>query len=189
MFVQAALAALGGCGAPGSGGATAATATVPVPAAMPTEGLRAPTAGLTATDGTSAPSGTGSPPPPGASAIVVVCLSIDIVERVRFARGSAKPLPPSGAVLDAAADILRERPAIFIEVQGHRAGDEPRAGLDEDRVAAVVGELARRGIDPARLCPHGYDATRPLRDESTSAGRDENRRVEFLLLGELDRCP
>jgi len=46
----------------------------------------------------------------------------------------------------------------------------------------VAEYLRRRGIGADRLAARGYGPQRPLAPNTTAAGREKNRRVEFHVL-------
>jgi len=51
--------------------------------------------------------------------------------------------------------------------------------LSQNRAAAVIAWLKAQGVDPSRLTPQGYGASRPVADNATTNGRALNRRVEI----------
>jgi len=68
-----------------------------------------------------------------------------------------------------------------ITVGGHTSseGDEAyNQALSERRARAVVRDLERRGIDPARLAAVGHGEGRPIAPNDDETGRSLNRRVE-----------
>lgn len=100
-----------------------------------------------------------------------------------FDSGTARLQPASGAALEAAAALLRQRPSLAIEVVGHtdnQGGEAFNLALSRDRAAAVVGALAGQGIEPKRLSARGMGLSQPVADNSTEAGRARNRRVELV---------
>ncbi|HEY3353543.1 MAG TPA: MG2 domain-containing protein [Polyangia bacterium] len=109
---------------------------------------------------------------------------IQILDKVYFASKSAAIRPASYPILDAVAAVLRDHPQIrLLEVQGHgdavEAKDAPT--LAARRAHAVVAYLVRKGVPRERLRPRGYGAHRPIASNATVAGRDRNRRVEWLI--------
>jgi OOP family OmpA-OmpF porin len=85
-------------------------------------------------------------------------------------------------ILDHAAEILMENPSVNVEIQGHtdNIGSESyNLSLSEKRAAVVKDYLVSKGINTDRLTAAGYGEARPLSDNTTSAGRAKNRRVEF----------
>ncbi|MEO0073114.1 MAG: carboxypeptidase regulatory-like domain-containing protein [candidate division WOR-3 bacterium] len=98
-------------------------------------------------------------------------------------------LPQSQEALDAAAKILTDNPTIRVEIQGHTdniGSDEYNQRLSERRAQAVVTHLVQNyGIAPNRLTAVGMGESQPVADNSTESGRALNRRVEFVVLGEV----
>ncbi len=73
------------------------------------------------------------------------------------------------------------RPA---RVEGHTdsiASDAYNLGLSERRAAAVVQWLAAHGVAANRLQSAGLGESKPVADNATAAGRQENRRVEVII--------
>lgn len=97
--------------------------------------------------------------------------------------------PESYPVLDEAAKILKENPSIKVEIQGHTdsvGSDEYNQKLSEARAASVVSYFVmNHQIDTRRLVARGYGESMPIASNSSEAGRELNRRVEFVILGEI----
>jgi len=53
----------------------------------------------------------------------------------------------------------------------------------------VTEQLVAAGMNPARLVAAGYGQFAPVRDNATEAGRQENRRIEIVLLPNLSELP
>jgi outer membrane protein OmpA-like peptidoglycan-associated protein len=111
---------------------------------------------------------------------------IFILEQVKFATGSAVILPASNDLLNAVAKVFNDHPEIKkVSVEGHTDNVGP-AGynkiLSARRAASVVAWLVKHGIDKGRLASAGFGMERPLEPNSTPAGRQANRRVEFHIV-------
>jgi OOP family OmpA-OmpF porin len=111
---------------------------------------------------------------------------IVIDQQIAFVSGSAVLLPESDPVLADVARVLALHPEIeLLEVQGHtdeRGGVDYNRKLSFERAKSVLDGLIHRGIAPERLAARGYGRERPLADNSTEAGMQKNRRVEFHVL-------
>ncbi len=110
---------------------------------------------------------------------------IFILEQVKFATGSAVILPASDQLLTAVAKVFTDHPEIKkVSVEGHTDNVGP-AGYNKQlsgkRAASVVTWLVKHGIDASRLESVGFGMERPLEPNSTPAGRQANRRVEFHI--------
>ena len=106
---------------------------------------------------------------------------------VTFKAGSAKLLPDETAKLDEIASQARNEKAYLIEITGF-ASAEGKADLNrklsEQRADAVVRYLAETHSIPLRrmITPFGFGAARPVADNTTREGREQNRRVEVKIL-------
>lgn len=100
-------------------------------------------------------------------------------------------IPESQEALQAAYTILKENPTIKVEIQGHTdnvGSDEYNQRLSERRAWAVVNYLVQQmGVDAARLIARGYGESQPKASNDTPEGRALNRRVEFVVIGELQK--
>ena len=91
--------------------------------------------------------------------------------------------PESDRALERVLALLRDDPALNLEVQGHTDSigtDAYNETLSQDRADAVVAWLARRGVDDERLTARGYGETMPVADNGSDSGRAQNRRVEIV---------
>jgi OmpA-OmpF porin, OOP family len=111
---------------------------------------------------------------------------IKILERVEFATDSARILPVSDGLLTAVAEIIRQHPELKrISVEGHTdnvGGATYNKGLSERRAASVVSWLIAHGVESSRLTSQGFGLEKPIDVNTTAAGRQRNRRVEFHIL-------
>lgn len=84
------------------------------------------------------------------------------------------------------AQALKDNPDKTITIEGHTdwiGTDEYNQGLSERRANAVKQKLVEdHDIDPERLDIKGYGETRPVADNSTSAGRQQNRRAIAVIM-------
>ena len=84
------------------------------------------------------------------------------------------------------AAILNQYPDYGISVEGHTDSTGPAAynqQLSERRAQAVRASLIAGGVDAARISAVGYGQTQPIATNETAAGRQQNRRVEVIVLG------
>jgi outer membrane protein OmpA-like peptidoglycan-associated protein len=116
---------------------------------------------------------------------------IVILQQVQFKTASDAILPASDELLEQVSNVLREHPEIKkIEVQGHtdnRGGKGYNQKLSQRRAESVMKWLVRRGqIQPERVEAKGYGMEEPIAENTTDAGRQMNRRVQFKIV-EVDR--
>ncbi|PYO77718.1 MAG: hypothetical protein DMD67_06170 [Gemmatimonadetes bacterium] len=108
-----------------------------------------------------------------------------ILRGVIFETGKSALKPESFTVLDIVAQSLNANPDIRIEVAGYTDNTGSAAGnlrLSQARADAVRTYLASKGVTPDRMIAKGYGAASPIATNATSAGRQQNRRVELHQL-------
>ena len=84
--------------------------------------------------------------------------------------------------------IILSHPGLKIEVEGHTdsvGSEEYNMKLSQQRAESVRGYLQSQGLPPANLTAVGFGKTAPVADNSTAAGRQQNRRVELVVSGEI----
>ena len=106
---------------------------------------------------------------------------------VNFSVNSAVLSPEAKQQLDTLAEKTTNARAFMIEVAGHTdsTGSEAKNfRLSRERADAVVQYLAVNHKIPLRrfITPMGYGKTEAIADNSTAAGRKQNRRVEVKIL-------
>jgi outer membrane protein OmpA-like peptidoglycan-associated protein len=108
-----------------------------------------------------------------------------VLNNILFETGKSILTAGSYKELDRLLIIMNENAQMKIEISGHtdKTGSEPlNFKLSEARAKAVVEYLIEKGIDHSRLEFRGYGSLQPISDNTTSAGRAKNRRVEFKIL-------
>lgn len=125
-------------------------------------------------------------PPPGPDRVVLTASNIAIMDKVQFDVGKASLLAASYSLLDEVAGVMKSNSQIeLIQVEGHTdstGSAELNRRLSQDRAESVVKYLTAKGVKAARFTPKGFGPDRPIADNSTDAGRDANRRVEFNIV-------
>jgi len=92
--------------------------------------------------------------------------------------------PQFGTTLSNVAATLRDYPSTTIDVAGHAdstGADDYNQALSQRRADAVAQALIQNGVQPVRIVAAGFGEARPIADNSTAAGRAQNRRVEIKL--------
>jgi outer membrane protein OmpA-like peptidoglycan-associated protein len=116
-----------------------------------------------------------------------------IRDKVYFAFGKATLLPKSYKLLDQVAKIILEHPTIpRVVVEGHTdslGNAEVNRRLSRERAAIVRQYLEKKGIPPGKLESRGYGPDRPAATNATPEGREENRRVEFIVTDDAPAEP
>jgi OOP family OmpA-OmpF porin len=108
------------------------------------------------------------------------------IEPILFPSNRATISPESEAILQRVAAAMNTVPDIPVEIVGHTDGQGRAAAnqaLSEDRANAVRDRLVELGVDSARLSTRGAGEAEPIATNGTSAGRQQNRRIEFIFDG------
>ncbi len=106
------------------------------------------------------------------------------LEGVNFQTNSDLLLPGAESILNDAAATLKKNPSIKVEVAGHTDSDGSAAyneNLSARRAQTVHDYLADAGIAVDRMTVRGYGESQPIADNSTAAGKAENRRVVLRI--------
>jgi len=115
-----------------------------------------------------------------------VCIGCKIVLRnVFFDTGKFSLRPESTTELERLFKLLNDIPRIKVEISGHTdntGSESTNLKLSENRAKAVVDYLIRKGIDTSRLQFKGYGSAEPVAENTTSKGRQLNRRTEFKIV-------
>jgi len=127
-------------------------------------------------------------PDRGESKVVLTPDKIEILEKVYFKSGKATIRSGSFNLLGQVAMVIKANPQIGkIRIEGHtdsRGNRKRNIRLSQDRAEAVRDYLVKRGVPADRLEAQGFGPDRPVVSNRTSKGREENRRVEFVVTGE-----
>lgn len=109
-----------------------------------------------------------------------------VLRNIFFDTGKSTLRPESYAELGILYQLLSDNPKMRIEISGHTDNKGSAAlnkKLSESRAKSVVDYLISKGIDASRLEYKGYGFDKPIATNDTEAGRQENRRTEFKVIG------
>ncbi len=120
---------------------------------------------------------------------------VELPEGVLFDTGRAALKPTGSNTLEQVAEVLRAMERDF-QVAGHtdnvpihNALFASNWELSSARSLTVTHFLLDHGMAPGRLSNAGYAETQPTADNTTPDGRQQNRRIEIVLLPALDELP
>jgi outer membrane protein OmpA-like peptidoglycan-associated protein len=122
--------------------------------------------------------------PPKYKNVVVTATHIELKQTVYFDTRKATIKPVSFGLLDEVAQVLKDQPTIRVRIEGHtdsQGKDGFNLRLSRSRAASVRRYLMGQGIDGRRMISEGYGERQPISDNRTTAGRAQNRRVEFVI--------
>jgi outer membrane protein OmpA-like peptidoglycan-associated protein len=106
---------------------------------------------------------------------------------VLFAFDKATLSPGAFRNVDKLADFLQKHPNRSVLIEGHTdnvGSDQYNLDLSEKRADAVKNALVAKGVGQERVTTKGYGEKYPVATNNTSDGRQQNRRVELVILNE-----
>ena len=107
---------------------------------------------------------------------------------VLFDTGKYSLKPGAREKLAKVAGILLAYPGLNIEVGGYTdnvGGDDMNQRLSENRADSVRSYLVQEGVAANSVSARGFGNTLPVASNNDSAGRQQNRRVELLVSGDV----
>lgn len=111
---------------------------------------------------------------------------------VLFDTGKYSLKPGAREKLAKVAGILLAYPGLNIEVGGYTdnvGGDAMNQTLSENRARSVRDYLVQQGVATNSVSARGFGNTLPVVSNDSSAGRQQNRRVELLVSGDAIGSP
>jgi outer membrane protein OmpA-like peptidoglycan-associated protein len=125
-------------------------------------------------------------PDQGNAQVKIADGKIQIMKKVYFDTNKASIKKISNNILGQVALVLKANPQIKgVRIEGHTDSQgkaDRNKTLSQARAEAVRAWLVKAGLEPARLFAVGFGAEKPIADNRTAKGREENRRVEFIIL-------
>ncbi|MDB4986629.1 MAG: OmpA-like Outer rane domain protein [Myxococcaceae bacterium] len=116
--------------------------------------------------------------------VVVQPDKLELKEHIYFAWGSAELDSASHPVLDDVVQALKDHKAALVQLEGHADStgtDGLNQPLSERRAEAVKSYLVSHGVESERLISKGFSSSVPTANNKTVQGREDNRRVEFVV--------
>jgi OmpA-OmpF porin, OOP family len=111
--------------------------------------------------------------------------TIAILENIFFDHDKFDLKDKSITELNKVVRFLNENSTLKVEISGHTDNSGSAAynkQLSLKRAESVSAYLIRNGVDARRIVIKGFGAERPIADNSTEAGMQKNRRIEFKIL-------
>lgn len=107
---------------------------------------------------------------------------------VLFDTGRYSLKPGAREKLAKVAGILLAYPGINVQVGGHTdnvGGDDMNQALSEHRAGSVRDYLVESGVNSNAVTAQGYGNTQPVATNDNATGRQQNRRVELVVSGDI----
>ncbi|WP_256013759.1 OmpA family protein [Desertivirga xinjiangensis] len=108
-----------------------------------------------------------------------------VLNNIFFDTNKATILEESKTELNHLIRFLNNNPTLSIEISGHTdntGDDKANQLLSENRAKAVQSYLISNKIPASRLSYKGLGKNAPIADNTTSEGRQKNRRTEFRII-------
>ena len=120
---------------------------------------------------------------------------VSLSDKMLFKSGSYEILPPAEIVLGKVAKVVNDHKDLDILVEGHTdavpistSSIKDNWDLSALRATSVVRTLQSKfGVAPERLTAGGRSEFAPKDDNSTSVGRQQNRRTEIIITPKMDQ--
>ncbi len=116
--------------------------------------------------------------------VVVKPDKLELKEKIQFAWNSQGIDQASHPALDEVVKALQDHKSVRVQIEGHASSegaDEHNQRLSEQRAQAVLDYLVSDGVARERLGSKGFSSSVPIDTNTTAAGRENNRRVEFVV--------
>lgn len=110
---------------------------------------------------------------------------LNMPSNITFATDQDQVIPAFYSTLDSVAIVLRKYNQTLIDIYGHTdstGSDSYNQALSQRRANAVLSYLTTQGVNQQRMVATGFGESRPIADNSTEAGRAQNRRVEIQIV-------
>ena len=121
---------------------------------------------------------------------------VDISDKVLFKTGSFDLSDRAKTVLGKVALVLKNQPDIEFMVEGHTDNVtlngnkelQDNWDLSVKRATTIVRMFQKQyGMEPSKMVAAGRSEYQPIADNSTEAGRSQNRRTRIVILPQLDQ--
>lgn len=121
---------------------------------------------------------------------------VELAENILFDSGKADLKEEGQVALSEVAGVLKEIEGRDFQIAGHTDNIPIKSRkfpsnwhLSTTRAVTVTRFLGENGVDIARLSAAGHAETQPVASNDDSASRAQNRRIEIVLMPNLDELP
>jgi chemotaxis protein MotB len=121
---------------------------------------------------------------------------VELSENILFDSGRAELKPEGQQALTEVAEVLKTITDRDFQITGHTDNVPIKTRrypsnweLSGARAVTVTRFLAEKGVTPERLSAAGYAETQPTASNDTPEGRQQNRRIEIVLMPNLQELP
>lgn len=118
---------------------------------------------------------------------------VELPAGVLFDSGRSDLRSQGQATVAHVAEVLRQIPDREFQIAGHTDNTPMRGGdnwqLSTARAVTVLRFMVQSGVPANRLSASGYADTQPVATNDTDEGRGQNRRIDIVLLPNLNELP
>ncbi len=121
---------------------------------------------------------------------------VELAENILFDSGKADLKREGQEALTQVAGVLASIPDRDFQITGHTDNIPIKSTrfpsnweLSTARAVEVTRFLGEKGVDQGRLSAAGYADTQPVASNTEAEGRKQNRRIEIVLMPNLDELP
>jgi chemotaxis protein MotB len=121
---------------------------------------------------------------------------VELAENILFDSGKSDLKKEGQEALTEVAAVLSSIPNRDFQIAGHTDDIPIKSAkfpsnweLSTARAVEVTRYLSTKGVDPSRLSAAGYAETQPVASNADTEGRKQNRRIEIVLMPNLDELP
>jgi outer membrane protein OmpA-like peptidoglycan-associated protein len=107
---------------------------------------------------------------------------------VLFDFGKYTIRPAAREKLAKLSGVVLAHPGLKLDVEGHTdsvGSEEFNQKLSEQRASTVRDYLVGQGLKSDMITSRGFGKTQPVASNDTAAGRQQNRRVEIVVSGDV----
>ncbi|MDN5200895.1 OmpA family protein [Fulvivirgaceae bacterium BMA10] len=109
-----------------------------------------------------------------------------VTHGILFDVNKATIKPESMGVINSIVQIMKDNPDVKFRIEGHTdsdGDDQYNLELSERRAESVKKAFIQEGIAENRMETKGWGESKPMDTNGTSEGKANNRRVEFISIG------
>lgn len=109
---------------------------------------------------------------------------------ITFDSNDANIKPAFQPVLNSIAKVINEYSKTMVQVNGYTDSTGSAAtnnSLSLMRANSISNYLRLKGVAADRIVSNGYGSSNPIASNATAAGREQNRRVEIVLINRYSR--
>jgi chemotaxis protein MotB len=121
---------------------------------------------------------------------------VELSENILFDSGKAELKPEGQQALTEVADVLKTIGDRDFQITGHTDNVPIKTHrypsnweLSTARAVTVARFMADKGVTPERLSAAGYADMQPVATNDTPEGKQQNRRIEIVLMPNLQELP